>query len=131
MTLISGTVKVVTYVQGGQTYKIQDEAIAAGQGYAEVGGGTRARALSATVQSRALRRRPARRLSGCDGCTAGVLGDIDGDCTFNANDVLEAARVYVGTVDKSLLCAWKQQQLDQTLDGNFDLGDVNYLRLEP
>jgi hypothetical protein len=132
VTLISGTVKVVTYVQGGQTYKIQEEAIDAGQGYAEVGGGTlRARALSATVPSRALRRRPARRLSGCDGCTAGVLGDIDGDCTFNANDVLEAARVYVGTVNASLLCPWKQQQLDQTLDGNFDLGDVNYLRLEP
>jgi hypothetical protein len=45
--------------------------------------------------------------------------------------VLEAARVYVGTVNASLLCPWKQQQLDQTLDGNFDLGDVNYLRLEP
>ena len=132
VTLISGTVKVVTYVQGGQTYKIQEEAIDAGQGYAEVGGGTlRARALSATVPSRALRRRPARRLSGCDGCTAGVLGDIDGDCTFNANDVLEAARVYVGTVDASSLCPWKQQQLDQTLDGSFDLGDVNCLRLEP
>ena len=131
VTLISGTVKVVTYVQGGQTYKIQDEAIDAGHGYADVGGGTRARALSATVPSRALRRRPARRLSGCDGCTAGVLGDIDGDCTFNANDVLEAARVYVGTVDASSLCPWKQQQLDQTLDGSFDLGDVNCLRLEP
>jgi len=132
VTLISGTVKVVTYVQGGQTYKIQDEAIDAGQGYAEVGVRTlRARALHATVPSRALWRRPARRLTECDGCTAGVLGDIDGDCTFNANDVLEAARVYVGTVDESSLCPWKQQQLDQTLDGNFDLADVNYLRLEP
>eukprot|EP00964_Phaeocystis_antarctica_P128737 scaffold92537_cov66-Phaeocystis_antarctica.AAC.1 len=91
----------------------------------------RVRALGTLAPPRVLRRRPARRLSECDGCSAGVLGDVNGDCTFNANDVLEAARVYVGTVDYDTLCPWKQQQLDQTLDGRFALGDVNYLRLEP
>ena len=132
VTLLSGTVKVVTYVQGGQTYSIEEAAIDAGHGYAEVSMGIlRARALGTVAPPRALRRRPARRLSECDGCSAGVLGDINGDCTFNANDVLEAARVYVGIVDYDALCAWKQQQLDQTLDGSFALGDVNYLRLEP
>jgi hypothetical protein len=132
VTRLYGTVKVVTYVQGGQTYSIEEAAIDAGYGYAEVSMGIlRARALGTVAPPRALRRRPARRLSECDGCTAGVLGDINGDCTFNANDVLEAARVYVGTVDYDALCAWKQQQLDQTLDGSFALGDVNCLRLEP
>ena len=132
VTRLYGTVKVVTYVQGGQTYSIEEAAIDAGLGYAELSMGIlRVRALGTLAPPRALRRRPARRLSECDGCSAGVLGDVNGDCTFNANDVLEAARVYVGTVNYNALCPWKQQQLDQTLDGSFALGDVNYLRLEP
>ena len=122
----------MTYVQGGLTSTIEEVAIDAGAGYAELStSGRRLRALAAVPPYSRSWRRPARQLSECDGCTAGVLGDINGDCTFNANDVLEAARVYVGTVDYSSLCAWKQQQLDQTLDGSFALGDVNYLRLEP
>ena len=130
VTLISGTIKVVTYVQGGVTSTIEDVAIDAGSGYAEVStGGRRLHALAAVPSYSRPRPRTARKLSACDGCTAGVLGDINGDCNFNANDVLEAARVYVGTVDASSLCAWKQQQLDQNQDGTVVLGDVNYLRL--
>jgi hypothetical protein len=132
VTLISGIIKVVTYVQGELTSTIEDAAIDAGSGYAAVSaGGRRLHALAAVPSYGRPRPRTARQLSGCDGCTAGVLGDINGDCTFNANDVLEAARVYVGTVDASSLCPWKQQQLDQTLDGEFALADVHYLRLEP
>ena len=131
MTLISGTIKVVTYVQGGATSTIEEVDIDAGHGYAQVStGGRRLHALAAVPSYSRPRPRAARELSACDGCTAGVLGDINGDCTFNANDVLEAARVYVGTVAASSLCAWKQQQLDQTLDGDFALADVHGLRLE-
>ena len=48
VTLISGTIKVMTYVQGRETSTIEEVAIDAGSGYAEVStGGRRLHAFAA------------------------------------------------------------------------------------
>ena len=68
MTLISGTIKVVTYVQGGATSTIEEVDIDAGHGYAQVStGGRRLHALAALPSYSRPRPRAARELSACDG----------------------------------------------------------------
>ena len=83
VTALTGTIKVVTYEKNGQTHTIEDVAIDAGTGYAEVSNDRRRlRELGSAVPASMLRQRPARQLSGCDACAAQVRGDINGDCTF-------------------------------------------------
>ena len=68
----------------------------------------------------------------CDPCNATrVLGDVSGDCKLTSYDIYEASVLYLRRNEEpapsSLLCAWRQEQLDLTLDGAFKLVDVQYL----
>ena len=77
----------------------------------------------------------------CDPCAEGsrVWGDVSGDCGFTSFDVYAASQYYLqrnsnpppfnNGQQPSSLCAWRQQQLDLSLDGQFKLVDVQYLLL--
>ena len=71
-----------------------------------------------------MRRRRRRRLGGHD---CAVLGDTNGDCSFDVEDVQFLQYFIGGAVDAASLSAQQLQAMDPDLDGDSDGVDIAYL----
>ena len=94
----------------------------------DVGHDVRQEALRDTAVShrRDIRRRSRRRLENGD-CAGMVLGDTNGDCTFDVEDVQYLQRYIGGSPSGHDLSPQQQQAVDPDMDGDSDGVDIDYL----
>ena len=137
------TVATVTFtaVGGGSTdisgeiVKIKDDStttmdkdIVAGTDQLVVVGGRRLtsgkRDMAVTHRRRGQQR--SRRRTDSDECDGMVLGDTNGDCAFDVEDV-QQLQYYIGDPSGYVLNAQQQQAVDPDLDGDSDGMDIDYL----
>ena len=163
VTLISGYITELITLDGGDVQtRTQGVAAVAGTGYAfltsrrRLSAGSRLRGVLSSPSEqleqlatyRQLQRAQARRRTqSCDACTAGIYGDVSGDCSFSSADVLEIQQLASQVQSykdgqlatdplAGLACDWLRAQANPSLDvtgggneANVDLVDAQFLQL--